>query len=72
MGLGRCLGRIGALPEKLVWDREAAIAGGGRPSYAFAGFCGQLSIGGIILEPGDAQAKPPEFDSSQTACKPRG
>ena len=31
-GLGRCLGRIGALPEKLVWDREGAIAGGGRPT----------------------------------------
>ena len=25
-GVGRCLGRIGALPQKLVWDREAAIA----------------------------------------------
>ena len=24
-GLGRCLARIGALPEKLVWDREGAI-----------------------------------------------
>jgi hypothetical protein len=23
--LGRCLGRIGVLPEKLVWDREGAI-----------------------------------------------
>lgn len=23
-GLGRCLERVGALPEKLVWDREAA------------------------------------------------
>ena len=29
-GLGRCLSRLGVLPEKLVWDREAAIAGGGR------------------------------------------
>lgn len=57
-GLGRCLGRIGALPEKLVWDREAAIhAGGGRPTDEFAGFCGQLEVGWIILDPGDAQAK---------------
>jgi transposase len=56
-GLGRCLGRIGALPEKLVWDREAAIAGGGRPSDAFAAFCGQLGVGWLILDPGDAQAK---------------
>ena len=57
-GLGRCLSRIGALPEKLVWDREGAIhAGGGRPTDAFAGFCGQLGVGWLILDPGDAQAK---------------
>jgi hypothetical protein len=52
------LARLGALPERLVWDREGAIhAGGGRPSDAFAAFCGQLSVGWIILEAGDAQAK---------------
>jgi transposase len=57
-GLGRCLGRIGALPEKLVWDREGAIhAGGGRPTDEFASFCGQLEVGWVILDPGDAQAK---------------
>jgi transposase len=56
-GLGRCLGRIGALPERLVWDREAAIAAGGRPTEAFAAFCGQLGVGWIILDRGDAQAK---------------
>jgi transposase len=57
-GMGRCLGRLGALPERLVWDREGAIhAGGGRPSEEFAGFCGRLAIGWIILDPGDAEAK---------------
>src|SRR4051812_12840314 len=57
-GLGRCLERIGALPEKLVWDREGAIhAGGGRPTAEFAGFCGQLGVGWILLDAGDAQAK---------------
>jgi hypothetical protein len=56
-GVGRCLGWIGALPEKLVWDREGAIAGGGRPTDAFAAFCGQLSVGWVILDAGDAQAK---------------
>jgi hypothetical protein len=56
-GLRRCLWRIGALPERLVWDREAAIAGGGRPTEAFAAFCGQLGVGWIILDRGDAQAK---------------
>ena len=57
-GLGRCLEWIGALPEKLVWDRECAIhAGGGRPTDEFAAFCGQLGVGWIILDAGDAQAK---------------
>lgn len=56
-GLGRCLGRIGVLPEKLVWDREAAIGAGGRPTDEFAAFCGQLGVGWIILDAGDAQAK---------------
>ena len=31
-GLARNLQRLGALPEKLVWDRESAIAAGGRPT----------------------------------------
>jgi transposase len=56
-GLSRCLERIGALPEKLVWDREGAIAPAGRPTEAFAGFCGQLGVGWVILDAGDAQAK---------------
>jgi hypothetical protein len=57
-GLGRCLSRIGVLPEKLVWDREGAIhCGGGRPTTEFAAFCGQLGVGWVILEPGDPQAK---------------
>jgi transposase len=57
-GLGRSLERIGVLPEKLVWDREGAIhAGGGRPTDAFAGFCGQLGVGWLILAAADPQAK---------------
>jgi hypothetical protein len=56
-GLGRCLERLGVLPEKLVWDREGAIAGTGRPTTDFVAFCGQLSVGWVILEPADPQAK---------------
>jgi transposase len=57
-GMNRCLARLGALPQKLVWDREGAIhASGGRPTDAFAGWCGQLAVGWIILDPGDCQAK---------------
>ena len=57
-GLARCLERLGGLPEKLVWDREGAIhGGGGRASDEFAAFCGQLGVGWVILEPADPQAK---------------
>ncbi len=56
-GLGRCLRQLGVLPEKLVWDREAAIAGRGRPTDEFAGFCGLLRVGWVILDAGDPQAK---------------
>ena len=56
-GVGRGLERIGVLPERLVWDREGAIAGGGRPTIEFARFCGQLGVGWVILDAGDAQAK---------------
>lgn len=56
-GLARNLGRLGVLPEKLVWDRESAIAAGGRPTEPFASFCGQLELGWVILEARDPQAK---------------
>ena len=49
-GLARNLQRLGVLPEKLVWDRESAIAAGGRPTEPFAAFCGQLEVGWVILE----------------------
>ena len=56
-GLVRNLRRLGALPGKLVWDRESAIAGGGRPTEPSAAFCGQLELGWVILEARDPQAK---------------
>jgi len=57
-GLARNLERLGALPEKLVWDREGAVhAGAGRPTDAFAAFCGQIGVGWVILAAGDPQAK---------------
>ena len=57
-GMSRCLTRLGALPEKLVWDREGAIhRGGGRPTEGFAAFCGTLPVGWIILDAGDPEAK---------------
>jgi hypothetical protein len=56
-GLARNLWRLGALPERLVWDREGAIAPAGRPTVEFVSFCGQLGVGWVILDAGDAQAK---------------
>ena len=56
-GMSRCLSGLGALPLKLVWDREGAIAPRGRPTQEFLAFCGELSLGWIILDAGDCQAK---------------
>jgi transposase len=57
-GLWRCITRLGGLPETLVIDREGALhAGGGRPTDAFAAFCGQLRVGWRFCEPADPQAK---------------
>ena len=57
-GISRCLEKLGALPETLVWDREGALhGGGGRPSEAFAAYLGQLALGWHILEPRDPESK---------------
>ena len=57
-GLWRCIERVGRLPETLVIDREGALhAGDGRPSDAFAAFCGQLKVGWHFCAPADPQAK---------------
>jgi transposase len=57
-GIAGCLTRLGALPGTLIWDRQAGIHGhGGRPSDAFAAFCGQLRVGWRFCEPADPQSK---------------
>ncbi len=57
-GIGRCLFWLGALPETLVWDRQAGIhAHGGRPTAEFAAFCGALKVGWHFCESADPQAK---------------
>jgi transposase len=56
-GMARCRLRLGALPGKLVWDGEGAIAPMGRPTEDFLAFCGRLALGWVILDPGDCQAK---------------
>ena len=56
-GLARNLHRLGVRPQKLVWDRESAIAGRGKPTEPFLAFCGQLEVGWIILDVADPEAK---------------
>jgi len=57
-GVRRCLWTLGALPQTLVWDRQAGIHGhGGRPSEDFAAFCGQLKVDWHFCAPADPQAK---------------
>jgi transposase len=57
-GISRCLWSFGALPETLVWDRQAGIhAHDGRPTPAFAACCGQLKLDWFFCEPADPQAK---------------
>jgi len=57
-GIAGCLERLGGLPQTLVWDRQAGIHGhGGRPTEAYAAFCGQLKVDWLFCEPADPQAK---------------
>jgi hypothetical protein len=57
-GIAGCLQRLGGLPKTLVWDRQAGIHGhGGRPTDAFAAFCGQLKVGWRFCGPADPQAR---------------
>jgi transposase len=57
-GIGRCLVRLGRLPETLVWDREGALhAGGGHPTDVYAAFCGELGLDWRFLEAKDPQSK---------------
>jgi hypothetical protein len=55
--MSRCLGKLGALPETVVWDRESAIAPRGRPTEPFAAFCGALPVGWSICQAADPEAK---------------
>lgn len=57
-GIGRCLWSLGRLPERLVWDRQSGLhARDGRPTGAFAAFCGQLRVDWFFCEPADPQTK---------------
>ena len=57
-GIRRCLWSLGALPQTLVWDRQAGLhAHAGRPTVEFAAFCGALKVDWHFCERGDPEAK---------------
>lgn len=57
-GIRRCLWSLGALPQTLVWDRQAGLhATGGRPTTEFAAFCGALRVDWHFCDARDPQAK---------------
>jgi transposase len=57
-GIRRCLWSLGALPQTLVWDRQAGLhASEGHPTGAFAAFCGALKVGWHFCDARDPQAK---------------
>ena len=57
-GIARCVWRLGALPQTLVWDRQAGLhARDGRPTVEFAAFCGQLKVDWHFCAGADPQAK---------------
>src|SRR5680860_1352162 len=57
-GMSRCISSLGALPERIVWDRERAISTPrGEPTEALLFFCGQLPVGWQILKSRDPQSK---------------
>ena len=75
-GIRRCLWSLGALPETLVWDRQSGLhAGGGRPTEAFAAFCGQLRVGWHFCAPAIRRPRAPSSacrTSSSAASSPAG
>jgi hypothetical protein len=57
--MNRCLARLGALPQRVVWDREGAIhAGGGRPAAEYAAYFAAHAAS-PTLRPLTTQPKPP-------------
>lgn len=55
-GMWLLIARLGRVPRSVVWDREAAIAGTGKPTTLATGFFGTLATGLKI-----APARDPEF-----------
>lgn len=62
-GMRVLIGRLGRVPRQVVWDRESAIAGKGKPTQAALGFFGTLGASLKI-----APAADPEFKGLVERC----
>jgi transposase len=56
-GMWEIIGGWGRCPRTLVWDREAAIGGAGRPRIEAAGFAGTLGVRIKLTPPRDPESK---------------
>lgn len=56
-GMWEIIGGWGRCPRTLVWDREAAIGGAGKPSVEAAAFAGTLGIRIKLTPPRDPESK---------------
>lgn len=56
-GMWLLLSQLGAVTRKLVWDREAAIGGKGKPTALAAGFVGTLGTRLELAPPRDPEYK---------------
>lgn len=56
-GMWQLIGQVGAVSRSLVWDRESAIAKGGRPTASAAMFAGTLATRIRVLPARDPESK---------------
>jgi hypothetical protein len=56
-GMWEIIGGWGRCPRALVWDREAAIGGSGRPSAEATAFAGTLGVRIKLTPPRDPESK---------------
>src|SRR5215218_2800143 len=56
-GMWEIIGGWGRCPRTLVWDREAAIGGTGKPSVEVAAFAGTLGVRIKLTPPRDPESK---------------
>jgi hypothetical protein len=57
LGMWQLLGRLGAVPRRLIWDNEAGIGRGVRRAQGVEAFMGALATKLVLLPPRDPESK---------------